>query len=117
MKLRFHGDTLRLRLSQSEVARLGEVGCVEEQVRFAPGRALRYSLESSDTDNVAADFTGDLIRVMIPRATAAHWIRTDETGIQGSGATLKILIEKDFQCIHPGSEDADSFPNPLGKDS
>jgi hypothetical protein len=37
MKLRFHANTLRLRLSQSEVARLAETGCVEATVTFAPG--------------------------------------------------------------------------------
>ena len=113
MKLRLHGDALRLRLSQSDVARLAEDGRVEERVRFAPGNSLRYSLESADTDRLTADFTGDSIRVMIPRAAVEHWIQSNDTGIQGSGETLKILIEKDFQCVHPGSEDADSFPNPL----
>jgi len=112
MKLRLHGDALRLRLSQSDVARLAGDGRVEERVRFAPGRALHYSLEFTDIDRVTADFTGDSIRVLLPRAAAEHWIQSGDTGIEGSGETLKILIEKDFQCIHPETEDADSFPNP-----
>ena len=118
MKLRFHGDTLRLRLSQSDVTRLGESGCIEDRVQFAPGQALWYSLESADTETIAATFTGDRVRVMLPRAATAHWIASDETGIEGLSSTLTIHVEKDFQCLHRNSpEDADSFPNPLAKDS
>jgi hypothetical protein len=118
MKLRFHSETLRLRLSQSEVARLAEFGHIEDRVQFAPGQALWYSLESGDTETVAATFTGDRVHVMLPRAAAAHWIASDDTGIEGSNGTLVIHVEKDFQCLHRDSpEDADSFPNPLAKDS
>jgi len=116
MKLRFHGNSLRLRLSQSEVAQLAGSGWVEDRIEFTPARSLRYRLESGDSESVAADFTADCIRVMLPRAAARHWVQSDETGILGSSATLKIFVEKDFQCLHRDSpEDADSFPNPLGK--
>jgi hypothetical protein len=114
MKLRFHGNSLRLRLSQSEVAQLADSGCVEDRVEFTPARPLRYRLESGDSASVTADFTGDCIRVTLPRSVASHWIQSDETGIEGSSATLKVFVEKDFQCLHRDSpEDADSFPNPL----
>ena len=33
MKLRFHGDSLRLRVSQAEMARLAETGRVEDIIR------------------------------------------------------------------------------------
>jgi len=118
MKLRFHSESLRLRLSQSEVAKLAEFGHIEDCVQFAPGQALWYSLESADTETVAATFLGDRVRVLLPRATAAHWVASDETGIEGSSGPLTIHIEKDFQCLHRDSpEDTDSFPNPLARDS
>jgi hypothetical protein len=116
MKLRLHGNTLRLRLSQPEVARLARDGHIEDRVEFAPGQALLYSLESADTGAVTAAFAGDRIRVMLPRATVAQWIQSDEIGIEGSSGTLQIHVEKDFQCLHRDSPaDADSFPNPLAK--
>jgi hypothetical protein len=114
MKLRLHGNSLRLRLSQSEIAGLGETGCVEDRVQFAPGRSLTYRLESGDATRVSADFTDDCIRVKLPQTLAARWIHSDDTGIEGVSETLKIFIEKDFACLHRDSpEDADSFPNPL----
>jgi hypothetical protein len=114
MKLRFHSNSLRLRLSQSDVARLAGGGSVEEIVTFAPGNALVYSLESGVGDEIAASFENGRIRVTLPAAAARRWIASDEAGMEGSSGPLHVLVEKDFQCIHRESEeDADSFPNPL----
>src|SRR5579863_2836339 len=114
MKLRLHSNTLRLRLSQSDVARLAESGRVEEKIEFAPGQALVYALESRPAAAVAASFDGMRIEVVVPAELAAVWMESGETGIEGSGGTVKILIEKDFVCAHgPKEENADAFPNPL----
>jgi hypothetical protein len=113
MKLRFHGGTLRLRLSQSEVARIAEGGRVEESVTFAPGQVLSYALESGPAADVTATLEENRIRVTIPAARAVSWAGSDDTGIQSANDSLRILIEKDFQCAHPqGEEAADAFPNP-----
>ncbi len=118
MKLRLHGNQLRLRVSQSEVARLAETGTVEETVTFAPGQTLSYTLEASPATAVAAVFEGGRIRVTLPLPDVTHWIESDQVGIQGSSGPLGVLVEKDFQCLHRASpEDADSFPNPLVKSS
>ncbi len=114
MKLRFHSNSLRLRLSQSDVARLAGGDSVEEAVTFAPGQTLIYSIESGAGDEIAASFENGRIRVTLPSAPARRWIESDEAGIEGLSGSLRVLVEKDFQCIHPESEeDADSFPNPL----
>jgi hypothetical protein len=47
MKLRIQGDSLRLRLTQNDVAFLQHLGLVESTIRFAPGRVLSYSVASS----------------------------------------------------------------------
>jgi hypothetical protein len=114
MKLRFHGNTLRLRLSQSDVARLAEAGRLEEQVMFAPGQTLDYVLETAETNDVRASFEGGEIRVTLPCAPAKRWMEGRETGIEGSSGPLRVLVEKDFQCLHGDAEtNADAFPNPL----
>ena len=46
MKLRLHAGSLRLRLSQSEVARLGETGKVEDSIEFSSGSELLYAIET-----------------------------------------------------------------------
>jgi hypothetical protein len=113
LKLRFHGGTLRLRLSQSEVARLAGGGQIEEAVTFAPGQVFSYALEAGPAADVTATLKEHRIQVTIPGARAASWAASDETGIQNANGSLRILIEKDFQCAHPeGEENADAFPNP-----
>jgi hypothetical protein len=115
MKLRFHGNTLRLRLSQSDIARLGESGKVEETVTFAPGQTLAYSIEASAAAaRVAASLENGSIRVMLPDAMARRWVESDEVGIESTSGVLRVIVEKDFQCLHrEGVEDADGFANPL----
>ena len=111
MKLRLHGDSLRLRLSQAEVARLAETGRVEDTLTFARGQTLSYSLETGSA--LAAAFDGRRISIVIPVAAAKHWMENDEAGIEGASGPVKVLVEKDFQCLHSGDEDADAFPNPM----
>jgi hypothetical protein len=113
MKLRLHDNSLRLRLSQSEVARLKRDGRIEDTIAFGPQQALIYSLESSPVAQVGASFEDGRVRVFAPHAVVHAWADGDAVGIEGSSSTLRVLIEKDFQCVHPTSEDADNFPNPL----
>jgi hypothetical protein len=114
MKLRLHAGSLRLRLSQSEVARLEETGKVEDAVTFSPGCRLLYAIETSSTPSVSATFDNANILVAIPAPMAKEWIESDETGIEASIGTLRLLIEKDFQCLHRTPEAGeDSYPNPL----
>jgi hypothetical protein len=118
MKLRIRGDSLRLRLTQPEVATLGEGGSVEESTSFGPGASLTYAVRATGT-NVAATLGASRIEVTIPTATAKAWAAADDVGIEAlqpasEGRTLRILVEKDFACLtkRPHEDDADAFPNP-----
>ncbi len=119
MKLRFHGNTLRLRLSQSDVARLAETGRVAERVMFPAGQTLDYAIETGvvkQSDEIAASFEDGKIRVTLAPATAKRWMEGNETGIESQSGPLRVLVEKDFQCLHSDAEqDADAFPNPLAE--
>jgi hypothetical protein len=118
MKLRLHAGSLRLRLSQSEVALLGQRGKVEDSIEFAPGSELLYAIETSTAPSVTATFDRANIRVVVPDSVAKQWMESDQTGIEASTGCLKLLIEKDFQCLHREPEPGeDSFPNPLANES
>lgn len=122
MKLRIRGNSLRLRLTQSEIAQFGETGKVEEMVEFgfAPGESLIYALETDPAaTSVGAAFENNRLRVLVPSPEAEKWVRTAQTGIAaeqpiGNQKNLRILIEKDFACLEkrPGDEDRDAFPHP-----
>jgi hypothetical protein len=118
MKLRIRGDSLRLRLSQAEIARLRETGEVGDRVRFGD-RSLDYVLISADVQAPSARFDGDRIEVAIPHAVARDWAKSEQVGIEAEqalagGEALRLLIEKDFKCLAPrsGEDDSDAFPNP-----
>jgi len=120
MKLRIHGNSLRLRLNQSEVAQFSKTGFVEDSIQFAPGASFAYALESlSSLKAPQALYANGWLRIQVPGAEAMQWVTSDRVGISGdqlvdSGKRLSILIEKDFQCLHGDDErDPDAYPNPL----
>ncbi len=100
MKLRFDADTLRLRLSNSEIAQLQESGRVENRVAFAPAETLVYSIEVGPVASLTATFADGCVRVIMPSSVARHWMESAEAGVEEAGPTLRILIEKDFPCLH-----------------
>ena len=120
MKLRIQGNSLRLRLNQSEVAQFSKTGFVEDSIQFAPGATFAYALESlSSLSAPQALYANGFLRIQVPRGDGTDWACSDRVGISGelpleSGKHLSILIEKDFQCLH-GNEtrDPDAYPNPL----
>lgn len=115
MKLRIQGNSLRLRLAPSEVAKLRETGSVQSFIEFGSSLAMTYSLEaSSHVQSVTASFDGRAIRVLAPVETLNEWVQTDRVGMKSSpDAALPILVEKDFRCLHRAAGDLDVYPNPL----
>lgn len=125
MKLRLKNNSIRLRLTRSEVEQLDRTGTVEESIVFGPDphQPLTYSVKAvSETDGIQADFIDNRITVVVPRANVDDWTGSTKIELQGeqvigNGGTLRILIEKDFACLKPraGEDDADAFPNPLSQ--
>jgi hypothetical protein len=120
MKLRIQGNSLRLRLSQSEVAQFSKTGFVEDSIQFAPGASLSYTIETASALQAPlATFQDHWLRVQVPASAAQDWYTTDRVAITADQPvdgekTLSVLIEKDFQCLHGGEQrDPDAYPNPL----
>ena len=116
MKLRIQKNSLRLRLSQKEVALVRNRGLVESFSEFAPGRSLSYLLEGSpNAETMSATFDGRAIRVIIPMHQMTDWVESDRVGIEVRSQTgVQLLIEKDFKCLHRSVEqEPDAYPHPL----
>jgi hypothetical protein len=124
MKLRILGDTVRLRLSRSEVERMLEDGRVEQAVHFGveAGQTLRYALVAdAEVEAMCATFSDATITVYVPTSDVRRWATTDQVGmrmrqVMDDARVLDVLVEKDFQCLEPrpGEEAYDGFPNPKG---
>lgn len=117
MKLRIKGDSVRLRLTRSEVRSLLEAGVVEEATRFPGGATLRCVLSTRrGTGGLAAGFEGGTLTVSLPPEVARRWGTSEQVEIRATlpleGGALELLIEKDFPCLtaRPGEDDSDAFP-------
>ena len=118
MKLRTLTNSIRLRLSQSEVTTIAESGAVSDRVNFPGGNTFVYTLSASNNGLDVALSDGNL-SVSVPKSQLDHWTNSLEVGIREEIAladdkVLKILIEKDFACLKPrdGEDESDMFANP-----
>jgi hypothetical protein len=124
MKLRIRGNSIRFRLSRSELDQLGSRGVVRDSISFGAGASLSYGIEVSAADKLTVSHESHTILVTLPKPLAQRWALPEEVAVQGdqpldASENLSILLEKDYSCLAPreGEEDADSFPNPAAKDS
>jgi len=112
------GDSIRLRLTQPEVARLREHGHIAETCHFPGGAQFAWTLRASpDSVSLAAAFDAARLTVTVSSSAVELWARTSEVGIYGNCDGIQIAIEKDFRCVgRPGDPaEADAFPNPAQK--
>ena len=121
MKLRIKGNSLRVRVSRSEVRRLLAGSCLEETIHFTPeaGAVFTYALQQDRLlSRPAVQYTANRVTILIPAGQANAWGTSDQVGIEedislGDLGSLAILIEKDFACLDRSDEDnEDTFPNP-----
>jgi hypothetical protein len=119
MKVRIQGNSIRVRLTQSEVDRLASGGSVEQTTSFSPLAKLCSRVESvSKLQKPSATFESQCITLRLPSIEARQWAESDQVGIEaeqpiGDGTSLRMIVEKDFECIHPRREGTDdAFPRP-----
>ncbi|MES2382025.1 MAG: hypothetical protein V4538_13345 [Bacteroidota bacterium] len=118
MKIRIKGNSIRIRLSKTEVDNFALQGYLEERTQFIDN-ALIYALEASNTvSELSAKIDGAKITVQVPLLIANNWTSTEQVGFEnkmslGNEQSLFLLVEKDFVCLDNTFEDqSDMFPNP-----
>jgi hypothetical protein len=121
MKIRIHKNTVRLRLSQTEVNQLEQGVEIVEELRFpAPYPPLVYALKiQGERDKLIISHEAPKLFIFLPASKIKTWASSEQVGIKENiplddGLMLRILIEKDFQCLHqrPNEDEKDNFPNP-----
>ena len=122
MKLRVKGNSLRLRVSRSELARFQAGVRIEETIHFtaAPEAKLTYALESAlQPFPVRVRYGFHEVTVILSEDQARVWGAENEVGVYtsvdiGSAGSLDVLVEKDFACLdRSDAENEDTFANPL----
>jgi hypothetical protein len=121
MKLRIKGNSLRLRVSRSELAHFQAGGRIEETIRFAeaPEAKLTYGLESAvQSRPVRVRYGFHDVTVILSEDQVRIWEAESEVGVYsnldiGSAGALDVIVEKDFACLDRGDEEnKDTFANP-----
>ena len=119
MKIRIKGNSVRIRLTRSEVDRFCDEGYLEEKTEFG-NNSLIYALQSMEgIPNLTADYSENKITLYVPAEIQNDWATNQTVGYEnnmdlGNDNKLYLLLEKDFKCIDaPAHEDqSDNFENP-----
>jgi hypothetical protein len=122
MKLRIKGNSLRLRVSRSELDRFQAGERIEETIHFtaAPEATLTYALESALRPSpVSVRYGSREVTVILSQDRARIWEAQNEVGVyttldMGPAGSLEVAVEKDFACLDRSEDDnSDTFANPL----
>lgn len=119
MKIRIKGNSIRFRLTKTDIAEFGKQGFVEEKTEFPNGPAFHYRIERKvGITNMEASYAENRICIFVPEKIAEEWTTTDSIGfshkkVTAMGKELFLLIEKDFVCLdHTFEDQSDNYPNP-----
>ena len=113
MKIRIRSNSLRYRLTRSEVEQFAIEGVFKEKVTIGE-ESLVYVLQRTAEPDVRATLHRNLITLLVPEMVADEWTSTEKVGFDTKDGSLHILVEKDFTCLDNVEEDqSDNYPNPL----
>jgi hypothetical protein len=105
MKVRWTGESLRLRITPAELAALERGDTVSEGLAFPGGGAWSVRLDpTAETAGVA--WVEGAVRVGLAPADVRRLAAPDAEGVYPHTPRLRLLVEKDFPCAHPHVPDA-----------
>lgn len=115
MKIRIKGNSLRYRLTRTDVDCFAKDGYLEEQTDFG-GSLLVYAIQGYEADELSAVFNDNKITLFMPNKQLQEWATTERVGFENKSSAIYLLVEKDFKCLDNVAEDqSDNYPNPLAK--
>jgi hypothetical protein len=118
MKIRILGNSVRFRLTRSEVDSLCTKGYIEDRTTFDTAD-FTYAVKLVDSPGkLSAQFINNTITLSLPKSLGNNWHRNEQVGFSetvefDAKNTLALLLEKDFTCLDERLEDqSDNYPNP-----
>ena len=112
MKIRIKGNSIRYRMSKTDVEQFLKLGYWEEAVDFGVQK-LVYAIKKHNEQELKAGFYQNTITLYMPEHMAIAWEAPESVGFSGYHDKLSLIIEKDFQCLDNTQEDqSDNYPNP-----
>lgn len=124
MKLRLKGDTVRLRLTQTEVKQLAEGVPVELETRIDLATVFLVRLQTWHLAVASVVLRESTFQIQVPAGDTTAWADSMQEGLEyrvdnGFPEGLLLWVEKDFNCLkpRPGEDESDHFPHPGGSTS
>ncbi len=119
MKIRIKGNSLRYRLTKTEVETFCRTGYFEDTTDFG-NTTFTYALQAKKgIDTLEAQFQADTITLFLEKSKSKSWFESNQIGFSHTvkkidGSKLSLLLEKDFVCMDETVEDqSDNYPNPM----
>lgn len=113
MKIRIKGNSVRFRLTQSEVKQLCEEGEVLEKTEFGDSCFYYAVRMTQETTVLSAKYQEQKITLLLPKSLGKDWYTNAQVGFEQQQDQLFLLLEKDFTCLDNTMEDqSDNYPNP-----
>lgn len=117
MKIRIKGNSVRYRLTKTDVKNFCLNGSIEEVCSFGTS-ALTYAVEQKNSEAASASYEQNKITVYLPQILVRDWDKNDRVGFNldmqiNDNEKLIIIVEKDFKCNDETTEDqSDNYENP-----
>lgn len=117
MKIRIKENSVRFRLTPTEVDKFCKEGGIAETTQFK-STTFKYAVKQKQIGNLQVDFNDNAITLYVPESFAKDWATNDVVGLDHheqlvDGGTFFLLLEKDFACLDNTHEDqTDKYPNP-----
>ena len=113
MKVRIRHNSVRYRLTRSDISTLAQEKRISDSVDFGL-QQLIYELQVVDDYALSSTYNNDTITVYIPQRMVTELMETDKVGFENERHMPHLLVEKDFVCLDETAEDqSDNYPNPL----
>lgn len=120
MKLRIKGNSLRIRLSKTEVDLLSSGSTLEDGTSFGKSRFV-YLVQPVEKGNaLSASYDEGAITMYVPQLLLQNWPHNSVVGFDAlmpvsDSEDLYLLLEKDFKCLDADAtkeDQSDYYDNP-----
>ncbi len=108
MKIRWTDESVRLRITPTELTELSEGRSLEATLRVPGGTWHVRVVVTGDVLSIHAQ--DDVVVVELPADDVTLLTDPAREGVYAHTPKLRLLVEKDFPCAHPHSADAAEPP-------
>jgi hypothetical protein len=109
MKVRWTDESLRLRITPTELADVEQRRAVEMRLTLGLGGGWHVTLAAAEIPATALTQEGATLRITLSNADLARLSAPDVEGVYFPAARpdgIRYYIEKDFPCLHPRGVEA-----------